>query len=121
MGVNTVTRFLSNDSIFGRLMTKAGIFIAINLLFLFGCLGVVTAGASLCALYYAEMRYLRGDKEMNPFKVFWKGFSENFVKATLVWAGAVLIMLFLTLEIFWCSQFEGVMHLFLYALPVFLR
>ena len=67
--MNTITRFLSNDSMFGRLMTKAGIFIAVNLLFLLGCLGVVTAGASLCALYYTEMRYLRGEREMNPFRV----------------------------------------------------
>lgn len=116
--MNAVTRFLSNDSIFGHLMTKIGIFVAVNLLFLVGCLGVVTAGASLCALYYTQMRYLRGETEMNPFKVFWKGFSENFVKATVVWCGAVTLFLFLMLEMFWCGQFEGVMHLFQYALPV---
>lgn len=118
--MNTITRFLSNDSMFGRLMTKAGIFIAVNLLFLLGCLGVVTAGASLCALYYTEMRYLRGEREMNPFRVFWKGFSENFRKATVVWIASMALMLFLVLEMFWCSQFEGVMHLFVYALPVLL-
>ena len=116
--MNAVTRFLSNDSTFGRLMTKIGIIAAVNLLFLLGCLGIVTAGASLCALYYTEMRYLRGERELNPFRVFWKGFKENFVKATAVWCGAAVLLTFLALEMFWCSQSQGVMHLFVYALSV---
>ena len=67
-------------------------------------------------MYYTLMKYRRGGKEIYPFRLFVKGFRENFVRATVVWLGALCFMPFLLLEMFWCSQAAGVMHLFLYAL-----
>ena len=40
----------SNDSLFGQLMTRCGILVAANLMFIVCSIPVVTAGPALCAL-----------------------------------------------------------------------
>ena len=77
--------FLSNDSTFGKLMTRLGIIIGANLMFVLFSLPVVTAGAALAALYHVMFKTLRGSGVLNPFRAFWTGFRTNFRQATLVW------------------------------------
>jgi hypothetical protein len=45
--------FLSNDSKFGKMMTKIGTIIVLNILFVISCVPVVTVGPALSALYYS--------------------------------------------------------------------
>lgn len=111
-----IAQLFDNDSPLGRAVTKAGTYIAVNLLFIIGSLGIVTIGASLSAMYYTLMKYQRGGGEINPFRLFVKGFRENFIKAMAVWVGVLCLISVLLLEMFWCSQAAGVMHLFLYGL-----
>ena len=108
--------FLSNTSRFGQMMTRAGILIASNLLFLIACMPVVTAGAGLAALHHTMLRTLRSDGEINPFREFFKGFKANFRQATIAFAALVLLIAFLLLEIFWCMQFAGFVAYFRYGL-----
>ena len=77
--------FLSNDSRFGRLMTRLGIIIGANLMFVLFSLPVVTTGAAFAALYHVMLKTLRGSGVLNPFRAFWKGFRANFRQATIVW------------------------------------
>lgn len=112
--------FLSNSSRFGQLMTRAGILIAANLLFLMACMPVVTAGAGLAALHHTVLRMLRGDGEINPFREFWHGFKGNLRQATIAFAAIVLLTAFLLLEIFWCTQFVGLVAYFRYGLYMIL-
>ena len=109
-------QFLSNESRFGRLMTRLGILIAANLLFLISCIPVVTAGAGLCALHYTMLKTLRGDGEINPFVQFWLGFKCNFKQATAAFLLLLALAVLLALEIFWCSQFSGPVAAFRYGL-----
>ena len=108
--------FLSNTSRFGQVMTRIGILIAANLLFLIACMPVVTAGAGLAALHHTVLRTLRSDGEINPFREFFKGFRGNFKQATTAFVMVVLLIAFLLLEIFWCMQFAGVVAYFRYGL-----
>ena len=110
-----VRGFLDNNSLFGRVMTRCGILIAANLLFLLGCVPVVTAGAAWAALYYTLFKTLR-EGEVNPFRTFWQGFRDNFRQATAAWGLLVGLGLLLGLELFWCSQFTGPVALFRYGL-----
>ena len=48
--MNLVGGFLSNESMFGRLMTKLGTIIAINILFVVSCVPFVTVGAAAAAM-----------------------------------------------------------------------
>ncbi|MCD8189212.1 MAG: YesL family protein, partial [Clostridiales bacterium] len=62
--------FLSNESAFGRLMTRLGIIIAANVMFMIFSLPVFTVGAAYVALYHVMFKTLRGDGVINPFKQF---------------------------------------------------
>lgn len=107
---------LDNNSVFGRLMTRCGILIAANLLFILFSIPIVTAGASFAALYYTMLKVLRGEDELNPFRTFWQGFRENFKQGTFAWLILLVLGIFLALEVFWCGQFTGPVALFRYGL-----
>ena len=102
-----ISSFLSNESPFGRFMTKAGIIIGANLMFILFSLPLVTAGAGYAALYHVMLKTLRGDGTLNPFRQFWIGFKSNFKQGTIVWLLFLFIAggCYLNLQI--CSNAEG--------------
>jgi uncharacterized membrane protein YesL len=80
-----INSFLSNDSTFGKTMTKIGIIIGANLIFVFVSLPVVTTGAAWAATLHVMFKVLRGTETLNPFKMFWQGLKQNWKQATIVW------------------------------------
>ena len=80
-----INSFLSNDSTFGKTMTKIGIIIGANLLFVIVSLPVVTIGAAWAALLHVMFKVLRGTETLNPFRMFWTGLKQNWKQATIVW------------------------------------
>ena len=102
-----IQAFLDNDSFFGRFMTKLGIIIAANLMFVVMSIPFVTIGAGLCALYYVMFRTLRSDGDVNPFKEFWTGLKANFKQATIAWILFVLLIAFLLADIRICNAAGG--------------
>ena len=115
--------FLSNDSAFGRLMTKCGIIIGANLMFALFCLPVITIGPALVALYYVCLKSLRGDGELNPFREFWRGFRMNWKQSILCFLMFAGVAAILVLDIRFCIWKGGALQAFkypCYALLVFL-
>ena len=88
---NMVQGFLDNDSFFGRFMTKLGIIIAANIMFVLLSIPFFTIGAGFSALYYVMFRTLRSEGVVNPFKEFWTGLRVNFKQATISWILFVLL------------------------------
>lgn len=111
--------FFDNNSVFGQLMTRCGILIAANLMFVLFSLPVVTIGASWAALHYTMLKTLR-EKELNPFRTFWEGFRTNLKQATAAWLVLLALAVVLVLELFWCGQFTGPVAYFRYGLLVLL-
>ncbi|MDO5131840.1 MAG: YesL family protein [Eubacteriales bacterium] len=107
---------LSNESAFGRLMTRCGVIIGANLLFVIFSMPVITIGASSAALHYVMFKALRGDGQVNPFKCFWRGFKDNFRRATLSWLALVALTLFLLVDLRICLQAGMPVSLFKYPL-----
>ena len=79
--------FLSNDSMFGKVMTKFGTMIVLNILFVISCLPFVTIGPALSALYYSIIEMLRKEEEdmvlgtggeINPVTVYFKDSAGTF-------------------------------------------
>ena len=99
--------FLSNESRFGRVMTRCAIIVAANLLFILFSFPVVTAGAALAALYHVMFKTLRGDGVINPFAQFWTGFRTNFRQATVVWLLALALAAFGYFDVQICRQAGG--------------
>jgi len=111
-----INAFLSNDSSFGRLMTRLGIMIGANLMFVLFSLPLVTLGAAWAALDYVMLKALRGDGEVNPFAQFWIGFRDNFKQATLVWLAALLIAALAVVDVRFLMHMGGSMVKFRYAI-----
>ena len=111
-----INSFMSNDSTFGKIMTKVGIIIGANLMFVLFSLPIVTIGASYTALYRVMFKTMRSGGVTNPFKQFWIGFKTSFLQSTVVWIIYVVFMAVCYFGLRICWQAEGVMHYFQYAI-----
>lgn len=111
--------FLDNNSAFGKLMTRLGIIIAANIMFIIFSFPIVTAGAAYTALYHVMFKTLRGDGVINPFKQYWIGFKTNFKQATVFWVVLLALVAFGYLDVYWCRQFGGVFQYFIYVIYAF--
>lgn len=110
-----VQSFLDNESPFGRLMTRIGIIVAANLLFVLFSLPVVTGGAAFVALYHVMLKTLRGDGVLNPFKQYWLGFRNNFKQATLYWLALLVLLVVGVLNVRICTVLGGLFTYVKYA------
>ena len=110
-----INAFLSNESSFGRLMTKLGIIIGANLMFVLFSMPVLTLGAAWAALDHVMLKTLRGDGVLNPFKQFWIGFRTNFRQATAAWLIALAVLALGWLDVRFLLHMGGPMVNFRYA------
>jgi uncharacterized membrane protein YesL len=108
--------FLDNESRFGKLMTRCGIVIGANLMFLLFSFPIVTAGASFVALFHVMLKTLRGDGVVNPFKQFWIGFKNNFKQATIYWLVLLVLAVLGYVDVSFCRQMGGALEYFMYAI-----
>ena len=114
---------ISNESLFGRIMTRIGTVIAANLMFVLFSMPVVTVGASLAALYHTMLKMLRSKDAINPFKQFWKGFTSNFKQATIAWVISLVLIIVGYFDLRICRQtggFIGSLRYGVYALGLLL-
>ena len=82
--------FLDNDSFFGRFMTKLGIIIAANIMFVIFSVPFVTMGAGLAVMSYPIMNvFYRGSHEAGPALLALMGAASFFV-CILLMENAVL-------------------------------
>ena len=72
----------------GRIITKVGTYLLMNLLFLVCCLPIVTIGQAWCALMSAIRYNIRGDHWWHGFKF---GFKTRFLRVTLTWCIMLVI------------------------------
>ena len=114
---------ISNESLFGRIMTRIGTVIAANLMFVLLSMPVVTVGASLAALYHTMLKMLRSKDAINPFKQFWKGFTSNFKQATIAWVISLVLIIVGYFDLRICRHaggFIGSLRYGVYALGLLL-
>lgn len=83
------------DSPIMRFLSKVCDLMILNVMCIICCLPIVTAGASITALYTITMKMVRGE-ESYIFKGFLKSFKENFKQSTIIW----LIMAVLGIFVF---------------------
>lgn len=106
-----LTSFISNDSPFGKLMTRVGIVIVANIMFMIFSFPLITAGPAFVALYHVMLKTLRGDGVINPFKQYWIGFKTNFKQGMIYWLIVLALVAFGYMDIRICNQFGGVFDL----------
>ena len=76
-------RFFNMDNKFFVFMGKIADLCMLNLLCIICCIPIVTAGASLTALYYVTMKMVRNE-EAYIFRSFLRSFKQNFKQATVI-------------------------------------
>lgn len=106
-------RYLLNpDSPIMSFWKKLTDFVILNVLWVVGCLPVITIGASTAAMHRCVMQQqIHGD--ISVFKDFWKAYRQNFKQATgLFLIEAVVICIFLIdIQIVWNMETQtGVMN-----------
>lgn len=96
--------FDMNGPLMNALRKLANIFLC-NIMFCLFSLPVVTAGASLAALYACIQAVLTDDEDDVIVKQFWNAFRQNFAQATVIWLFCLLAFAFL-----------GVYHLIVFSM-----
>lgn len=113
--------FLSNDSAFGKVMTRLGVIFGANLMFVIFSIPVVTIGAAYTAVYHVMLKTLRGDGQVSPIKQFWVGFTSNFKQATIIWVAALFLVVFGIMDVRICvlaGGFVGSLRYAIYAMGI---
>lgn len=86
----------SREGILWRALNTLTDIFALSLMFLAGCIGIVTAGASLTALYDSVAHCVRY-KEPGPYRRFvstWRRELKQSVPLTLLWALIVFVYIY---------------------------
>lgn len=68
------------DNLFNTIMTKIFDLILLSVLWIIGCIPVITIGASTSALYYVTMKMVE-DRDSGIIKTFAKGYKDNLKKS----------------------------------------
>jgi uncharacterized membrane protein YesL len=70
--------------------------ILLSLLTIICCLPIITAGAAFSALYYVLLKMVR-DNDNGIIRSYFKGFKDNFLKATALWliVAPVIVIVYL--------------------------
>ena len=87
-------RFFNLDSPLMTFLSKVADLMILNIITLFLCIPVITAGDAMTALYYMTIKMVR-EEECYVVRGYFKSFKENFKQATVIWVLAVLVFLVL--------------------------
>ena len=100
-----MSSFFNMDSPIMRFLSRICDLMILNILCIICCLPVVTAGASITALYTITLKMVRGE-ESYIFKGFLKAFKENFKQGmVVVLIDAVLLVFGLNAILFYHSLY----------------
>lgn len=102
-------KFLAIDSPVMRVLGRLGDIIILNMIFVVGCIPVITIGTSLSALYAVAMKMARGE-EPSVWKEFWKAYKRNFKQATICWLIMAVVAMLLFVDFRIIRVFQGSMY-----------
>ncbi len=99
-------RIFNMDNKFFVFMGRVADLIILNLLCIACCIPIVTAGASITAMFYVTLKMARNE-ESYIVKGFFKSFKENFKQATIIHLIMMVTALLLFFDIRIVNQMEG--------------
>lgn len=81
---------------------------ALNILFIIGCIPIITIGASLTALYSMMLKILENE-ECTIARGFFEAFKANFKKATAAWMIIIFALIAVWGQWLYINNFQGAM------------
>lgn len=88
-------------------MSRVADLMILNILCIICCLPIVTAGASITAMYYVTLKMARGE-ESYIVKGFFHSFRENLKQATIIHVIMLLLGMLLTFDLYFTRNFQAV-------------
>ena len=88
--------FDMNNKFFG-FMSKVADLCILNIICVVCCIPVITAGASITAMYYVTLKMVRNE-EAYIIRSFFKSFKQNFKQSTLIWILMAAAGIFIYME-----------------------
>ncbi len=88
-----------------QLLNKLADLLTLSILWLLGCLPIVTIGASTTALYYAVMKMIRGEGRVSSN--FFKSYKQNLKQAIVVELIMAAVGLILFVDLWYAFATEG--------------
>lgn len=85
------------DSPVMRFLSRVCDIMILNILCIICCIPVITAGASITAMYSITLKMVRGE-ESYIFKGFFKAFKENFKQSTIIWLIMAALGIFIYMD-----------------------
>ena len=96
-----------------------GDLLAVNLLWLFTSLPIVTVGAASSAAYAVLLRYVR-EGDVPILKTYFQSLRENFLQATALWLISIAMAFVVYVDWRFAGTMEGSLHTLYLALSVVL-
>lgn len=85
------------DSPIMRFLSKLCDLIILNILCIICCIPIITAGASITALFSVTLKMVKGE-ESYIVRGFFKGFKDNFKQATIIWLIMAVFGIFMYMD-----------------------
>ena len=82
-GVIHMGRIFDMNNTFFRVMSKVADLCILNIICVICCIPVITAGASITAMYYVTLKMVRNE-DAYIVRSFFKSFKQNFKQATII-------------------------------------
>lgn len=95
-------------------MGRVADLIILNLLCIVCCIPIITAGASITAMFYVTLKMVRNE-ESYIVRSFFKSFKENFKQATIIHLIMLITALLLFFDIRIVNQLQGGMYQVLFV------
>ncbi len=97
---------MNYDNMFIRILNRVGDAMILSLMFVIGCIPIVTIGTSMTATYYAAMKGVNGD-DGYVFKNYVKSFKENFKQSVIIWLIMAVVLFVFGVDLwFWLKQWQ---------------
>ena len=97
---------LNYDNLFIKMLNRLGDAMILSLLFVIGCIPIVTIGTSMTATYYAAMKGVAGD-DGYVFKNYIKSYKENLKQSVVIWLIMVALLFVFGVDLwFWLKQWQ---------------
>lgn len=108
-------RIFNMDNKFFVFMGKVADLIILNLLCIVCCIPIITAGASITAMFYVTLKMVRNE-ESYIVRGFFKSFKENFKQATIIHLIMLITAILLFLDLRIVNQMEGSFYRVLFVI-----
>lgn len=112
-----MSKIISSDSPIITALSKLTDIMFLNIMWLVGCLPIVTVGASTTALYRSVRKY----KEYGYFPkgTFWHAYRENFKQATILSFAVLVALGFVTIDLYvvlFSTMDAGLLNILIFAI-----